>query len=480
MHFRPPDCVATWAVLLLCLPLAACGGGSGGGSSGGGGGSLPALGVPVGPDIRVSTDTPGSALSLYPAVCCNGNNIYAAWYDGRNGNQDIYFNRSIDGGRSWLAQDIRLDSGSAGAAGSLLPEICCSANQVYVTWYDERNGEPDIYFNRSLDSGLTWLPADIRIDSGPVGSAASRAPSICCDGQRVHVAWHDDRNGTWDIYSNRSIDSGATWLALDVRVDRATGSTAARFPQIACSGSHVVCTWGDERQGGHSVLFNRSLNSGVSWEISDTILDNADSAGIPQMAVAGTHIHVVWTDTRGNMPHVRYNSSGNLGVAWLASDVQVDASAGGTSNPSVCAFDLDFFVVWQDTRSGAADIYFQRTRDRGATWLPNDARLDRDMAGSATSVDPVICCQQNNVHVAWRDARAGQFDILLRYSSDRGDNWSVPEVRMDTNPVGSTNSAGPEICCVGPISGVLWFDDRHAPGSAADIYFNAMDFTPGG
>ena len=466
---------------LIVLGLAVgCGGSGGGGSSGGDdGGSTPTL-PPLQSDKRINTDPAGSELSLFPAVCCDGMKVYVAWYDRRNGDLDVYFNRSLDGGRTWLAQDIRLDSGVAGAAGSLIPRICCSGASVYVVWYDYRAGDPDIHFNRSLDSGLTWLPQDVRLDRGPAGSASSRDPSICCDGPRVYVAWHDDRNGSWDIYANRSLDSGATWLANDVRIDRDAGSFDQQFVTLACAGTQVAAVWSDGRNGGSSVVFTRSLDGGATWAPTDTTLDDADSAGIPRVAVAGTRIHVVWTDTRAAQPHIRYNRSTNSGVDWLANDVQVDGSSGAANNPSLCAFDIDLYVVWQDTRNGEADVYFQHTRDSGATWLPADTRLDLDLPGVATSWDPQVCCGQVDVHVCWRDDRDGRFDIYHRWSGDRGATWSSPELRLDTDPKGAAHSIAPAMCCSGPFAGIAWMDDRNAVDGGSDIYGNLADFSPGG
>lgn len=464
--------------LAFLVLLVGCGG-SGGGGAGedDGGGSTPTQ-APVQADKRINTDPAGSELSLFPTMCCDGMTVYVAWYDRRNGNLDVYFNRSLDGGRTWRAQDTRLDSGVAGSAGSLIPRICCRGDSVYVTWYDDRNGNPDIYFNRSLDGGLTWLPSDVRIDTDAAGAASSREPSICCDGARVTIAWHDNRGGSWDIYANRSLDSGATWLASDVRIDRDPGDSDARFAQLACAGSSVVAAWSDARRGGSSVVFTRSLDSGRTWEAADTVLDDADAAGIPRIAIDGTSVHVVWADTRGPMPHIRYNRSLDGGVGWLANDIQVDASSGGASNPSLCASSRHLYVVWQDTRDGEADVYFQRTSDFGSTWIAADVRLDRDLAGVATSWDPIVCCDRDDLHVAWRDDRDGRFDIYHRWSGDRGDTWSSPELRLDTSARGGSHSTALAMCCAGPFAAVVWMDDRNGSGSEADIYGNLADFRP--
>ena len=471
------------AWIVICLFLVGCGGSSSGDSGGGSdpgdggdnGSNMPGTPAPD-PDVRLNSSPAGSALSLFPAMVSNGQKLFVTWYDQRNGELDVFFNRSLDGGDTWLSSDIRLDSGSAGTAGSLLPQICTGGNAVYVAWHDRRNGKDDVYFNRSLDNGATWLASDIRINTNSPGGSNSRNVSLCCDGVRVYIAWQDDRSGTWDIYASRSLDNGATWLGSDLRVDGDTTSASQRFPALGCNGNNVFCTWNDTRSGGTGIRIKRSLDGGASWETTETVLDDADAAGIPRIAVSGQNIHVVWGDVRSDFPEIRYNRSTNTGVDWLASDIRVDNSTGGATNPSIDASENDFYVAWQDTRDGEADVYVQRTRDFGATWLTNDARMDLDPAGLSASWAPSICAMQQDVHVVWMDDRNGSFDIFSRYSGDRAETWSSPEIRMDTNAAGSAQSVAPAAACLGTRVGVCYMDGRNSDGGEADIYFNRMGY----
>ena len=67
-------------------------------------------------DLRLDTDEPGAAESCGARIHCDGKKIYAVWHDFRNGESDIHFNRSLNGGFNWLSSDVRLDSGKAGAS----------------------------------------------------------------------------------------------------------------------------------------------------------------------------------------------------------------------------------------------------------------------------------------------------------------------------------------------------------------------------
>ena len=115
--------------------------------------------------------------------------------------------------------EVRLDSGPAGSANSAAPQIAASGSAIYVAWLERPSArnEFDICFNRSLDGGATWLAADVRVNQVPLTSGNYK-PSIAASGSAVYVSWIDLRNGYHDTYVNRSLDRGTTWLSEDVRV----------------------------------------------------------------------------------------------------------------------------------------------------------------------------------------------------------------------------------------------------------------------
>ncbi|MHC5065891.1 MAG: hypothetical protein ACYTG5_18155, partial [Planctomycetota bacterium] len=173
------------------------------------------------PAMRLDTDLAGSARSSLPRMAASGDKVYVVWRDERNGIRDIYFNRSLDGGASWLESDIRLDSDDPQPGVSRVAEIAASGDAVYVAWRDDRNGASDIYFNRSLDAGSTWLESDVRIGSDAPGVADSGWPAIAADGQSVYLVWGDGRNSEFGVYFNCSHDGGLTWLPADLRLNAA-------------------------------------------------------------------------------------------------------------------------------------------------------------------------------------------------------------------------------------------------------------------
>ena len=109
----------------------------------------------------------------------------------------IKFNGSPNNGRDWSG-DTQLNSFPRETSGA---EITVSGNAVYVVWADFRNKFDQIYFNRSLDKGKTWLPSDIRLDTGSHAEAIEAV--IAASGDLAYVAWKDSRSGGYrDVYFN--------------------------------------------------------------------------------------------------------------------------------------------------------------------------------------------------------------------------------------------------------------------------------------
>ncbi|MEO7292522.1 MAG: T9SS type A sorting domain-containing protein, partial [Ginsengibacter sp.] len=82
--------------------------------------------------------------SEYPSLSVSGLGAHVVWQDNRNGNYEIYYKRSIDGGISW-GTDTRLTSNTAF---SYSPSVSVSASVVHVVWTDERDNNAEIYYKR--------------------------------------------------------------------------------------------------------------------------------------------------------------------------------------------------------------------------------------------------------------------------------------------------------------------------------------------
>jgi hypothetical protein len=321
-------------------------------------------------DIRLDTgDTAGANASYKPQITCSGSNVYVVWQDYRDSYGDIYFNYSTDNGVNWQSSDIRLDTGDTlGAFDSTYPQISCLGNNVYVVWQDDRNGSADIYFNYSTDGGAHWQVPDYRLDTGDTaGANSSMYPQITCSGNNVYAVWYDNRNGNDDIYYNYSTDNGANWQSSDIRLDTGdtAGANASYKPQITCSGNNVYAVWYDYRNGSTDIYFNYSTDNGVNWQSSDIRLDTGDTAGAngsfhPQITCSGNNVYAVWYDGR----------NGNWDIYFNRAIPVPDIKANGSDGPiSITQSDSLQIRVSLNTNGLTADADFWLAYKGPAGWV---------------------------------------------------------------------------------------------------------------
>jgi hypothetical protein len=390
------------------------------------------------PDMRLTND-PGISWTSYTSARCLaaglGGNLHAVWFDDRDGNYEIYTKRSTDNGTTWGA-DARLTSNTAD---QYHPAVAVSGTVVHVVWWDERNGlNSEIYYKRSTDAGVMWSE-DARLTDD---AAKSHYPSIATAGDTVHVVWWDERTG-WDIYYKRSTDAGATW-SDDVALTAPAG--LSMWPSVAVSEGSVHVVWFDDRDGNQEIYYKRSTNGGVTWG-EDTRLTEADFySEYPVVASAGPFVHVAWSDNRDGNYEAYYKRSTDGGATWEA-DVRLTTAAQSSTAMSLAVAGTRVHLFWADNRDGYwPEIYRRVSRDNGLTW-DSDERLTFD---DQPSDRPTGCAWDSTIAVLWEDGRGGVWDIWFK---------------RDTLDFTALTEAGP----VRPELAMCWIEPNPACGSFATV-----------
>jgi hypothetical protein len=179
-------------------------------------------------------------INEVPGDCLDGDNtvegavpaygpkgeLYVSWALG----DTIFFDRSTDGGKTWLTKDIRAAQISGGWAQDIpgilrcngMPVLMCDLSEgvgkgnLYITWSDTRNGadDTDIFFTSSSDGGNTWTPAK-RINQDSAGKQQF-FPWLAIDQSNghLHIVYYDRRNysdNKTDVFLATSMDGGKTW-----------------------------------------------------------------------------------------------------------------------------------------------------------------------------------------------------------------------------------------------------------------------------
>ncbi len=321
----------------------------------------------LGEDVRLDDGTGPDGSSLEVSVAEQGDLVYAAWQDDRNGADDVYFARSTDAGATW-SPDRRLDTDVLGVAASRGPRVAASGDRVVVVWQDDRDGAFDVRVNVSSDAGQTWLPADLRLDTDAPGVGDSRGPRIAMDGDRVVVVWQDDRDGAFDVRANASDDAGRTWLPADLRLDTdPPGSADSVHPTLALRGALALVAWEDLRAGLADVHASRSLDGGRTWLSEDVRLDT-DGPGLarslqPVAGLSASRAFVAFADDRRGAFDLLLVGSADQGLTWSAPEVRLDTTPLGSTNalePDLAPRGTEALVVWSDDRDGPGDVYANR------------------------------------------------------------------------------------------------------------------------
>lgn len=142
-------------------------------------------------------------ITLWPTVASSGNLVYVVWLQQKSPIDSAfqcYFKRSTDGGTSWqdtvcLIPEATIDYMFG------TPQVTAKATTkgqlVGITWGDFRDGNPEIYFRASTDGGASWGAA-IRVTQDTMGSYQ---PSAVIDNSGyMHIVWTDDRDGNCETY----------------------------------------------------------------------------------------------------------------------------------------------------------------------------------------------------------------------------------------------------------------------------------------
>jgi hypothetical protein len=145
------------------------------------------------------------------AVTADGT-VHLVWGEWVNGtNAEVRYARSLDGGATW-STPINMNDDSSGH--QFFPSIVADGNDVHAAWYDGRLNpvgstitDLQVFYNRSVDAGTSFEP-DVAASDQPFDpNKVSRFPVFCAafigdyididavDG-RVAIIWSDNTNVT--------------------------------------------------------------------------------------------------------------------------------------------------------------------------------------------------------------------------------------------------------------------------------------------
>jgi hypothetical protein len=85
-------------------------------------------------------------------ITASGDNVYVTWWDNKTGNWEVFFAKSTDGGETF-DDSINLSNAKGRSEDA---SIAASGDNVYVTWWDNKTGTREAFFRASTNNGETF------------------------------------------------------------------------------------------------------------------------------------------------------------------------------------------------------------------------------------------------------------------------------------------------------------------------------------
>lgn len=289
------------------------------------------------------------------------------WQDYRsnNGFADIYAQRiNPSGTMIWTANGVNICNQAASQRGPKI--IGDGSGGAFITWYDNRAGNYDIYSQRVGAAGaVQWTTNGVATCTM---AADQLTPDVCSDGaDGVIITWTDFRSSTdFNIYAQRVGPSGAIVWVVDGVVMNNNVAYAQLDPMIVSDGlGGAIISWTDYRTGTTADIYAQRVNStgAVQWTATGVIICTASGDQIfSQLISDGNNgAYITWEDHRnaGNSDIYAQRISSTAALNWAATGYEICTVTNDQLRPSLVSNgNLGAIVVWQDYRSGSSfDVY---------------------------------------------------------------------------------------------------------------------------
>src|SRR6476646_6224905 len=197
------------------------------------------------------------------------------------------------------------------------------------------------------------------------------------------------------------------------------------------------------------------------------ISNNNRTSADPQIDISGNNTYVVWSDESPGNPDIFFTKSTDGGNTFSDKPINLSNNSGNSVYPKIALYGNTSYVVWEDNSTGNFDILLKKSTDGGNTFSDKPINLSKNKGNSS---DPeVFSDERNDIFVVWDDDSPGNADIFFTKSTDGGETFSKP-VNLSNNTRGSFD---PTLTISKNHISVAWDDD--SPGNADILFTKSTD-----
>jgi len=342
-------------------------------------------------------------------------------------------------------------------------KIACGTASCLAVWSDWRRGELGDVFGARIDAtGAVLDPFGVPIAAT---NEHEDSPNIAWNGAHYVVAWTAGEidAGPWPEVRVARLD--ATAKVLDTTPAKLL-ITHYVTPQVACTSAQCVVgaidTTGAVRYARVDSALTVLDSTPKTAATGATFLDA--SLGLAQLA--GTWMFA-WRDDAARIRTMRVNAAGAL------LDTTPGIPIGSTplqDKPALAAGPSGYYLVWEDDRLGAHELYGARLDSTGGTLdasgIPIRKVTDYEVA-------PAVTFDGTNFVVGWTEGppRTVSYDVKVARVSQMGK-------LVDTMPLAlssTTDSRQLALAALGGTTLAVFTDSVTATNQAQDIYLQRIE-----
>lgn len=412
---------------------------------------------------------PSGASEIDPRLAGNGAGALLAWDNGGDIRASL-FNGTVFGGAVSITADAALQSTLAVAA---------APGGNYLVAYSE--GAAATADLRGAFVSTAGVPAGAPFTIS-AGAGRQFDPAAAFDGTSYVVAWTNNSGGV-NLFGARVSTAG---VVLDTRTEGATPgvggvsiSSAAGNQELAnltCKLGACVVTWQDSRNLALTSFDIRAQRLATGTALTndgvEIIVSQANRAQfVPAITTNNVDFIVVWQDSRdANADTVFGARVTAAGAVTDAAGIPLVRGNNRETAPAMGRSGNTFGVFWTDSRSFGSDI--ELVRFAGGTKLDTTARAVSNATFAQSN--PAATMSAGNFFVVWQDSRGGlDRDIFGARVSAAG---AVLDPAGTAIAVATGDQLVPEIATNGTVSLVVWQDRR---SGQHDIFAALVDNATG-
>jgi hypothetical protein len=198
-------------------------------------------------------------------------------------------------------------------------------------------------FHQANETGTATAPVNVSNNTG-----GSEHAAIAAQGSDVYLVWEDDTSGQQEIFFAKSDDSGETF-SEPISIGKSPQGGFALMPDIAVAGENVYVVWADYNPDEQSAVAFRSSNDSGETFGNKTMLGEYDGESAhPHVTVFKNSTYVAW------VTGAEEEFTGDLVLARTSDGASFEAAvvSENADNPVMASSDSMLYLAWRNHPSG--------------------------------------------------------------------------------------------------------------------------------